>query len=65
VRPRAVGPLFALTAIGSAAIPLLVGACSGAAGSLRIGLLATTAGCGVMLVLTILRLRHEPQSITA
>jgi fucose permease len=65
VRPRAVGPLFALTAIGSAAIPWLVGACSGAAGSLRIGLLATTAGCGVMLVLTILRLRHEPQSITA
>jgi fucose permease len=65
VRPRAVGPLFALTAIGSAAIPWLVGACSGAAGSLRIGLLATTAGCGVMLGLTLLRLRHEPQAVTA
>jgi fucose permease len=65
VRPRAVGPLFALTAIGSAAIPWLVGACSGASGSLRIGFLVTTAGCAVMLGLTIVRLRHEPPAVSA
>lgn len=60
VRPRAPGPLFALTAIGSAMIPWLVGACSGVSGSLRVGLLVTTAGCAVMLALTIVRLRNEP-----
>lgn len=55
-RPRLVGPLYACTGVGSAALPWLVGACSTLAGSLAIGLLVPVLGCAGLLALSLYRL---------
>lgn len=50
------GVMFALAALGSALVPPLVGVVSRYAGSLRVGLLVSLAGCAVMLtVIGVLR----------
>lgn len=56
-RPRLLGPLYALTGIGSAVLPWIVGAVSSKTGSLRTGLLVAAAGASVLIALTAMRVR--------
>jgi hypothetical protein len=57
-RPRLLGPLYALTSVGSATLPWAVGAISTAVESLRAGLTVAIAGCAVMILFTIVGSRR-------
>jgi fucose permease len=59
-RPTWLGPLFALTGIGMAAVTWAVGFVSTLSGSLRVGFSVTCATILVMFVLTAIRLRSVP-----
>ena len=59
VRPRAVGPAYAMASVGSAVLPWLVGFCSTEFGSLRVGLLVPVVSTAAMLALTAVRLSRE------
>jgi MFS transporter, FHS family, glucose/mannose:H+ symporter len=59
VRPRAVGPAYAMASVGSAVLPWLVGFCSTELGSLRAGLVVPVVSTVAMLALTAVRLSRQ------
>jgi fucose permease len=58
-RPSVVGPVYALTGVGSAMLPWMVGFSSSFAQSLRIAMIVPLAGCVALLALSLIRLRLE------
>jgi fucose permease len=61
--PRLLGPLFALTGVGSAVLPWTMGVVSTGTHSLRAAFVVPLAGCAAMAALSIVRLR-QPAAAT-
>ena len=59
-RPQLVGPVYALTGVGSAMLPWTVGFSSSAFHSLRLAMAVPLAGCAALLALSLIRLRIKP-----
>ncbi len=65
LRPRAIGPAYAMASIGSAVLPWLVGVCSTHFGTLRAGLVVPIVSTAAMLTLTGVRLARRRRSLAA
>jgi FHS family glucose/mannose:H+ symporter-like MFS transporter len=65
LRPRAVGPAYAMASVGSAVLPWLVGVCSTRVGTLRAGLVVPIVSAAAMLALTGIRLTRRRQARAA
>jgi MFS transporter, FHS family, glucose/mannose:H+ symporter len=63
LRPRAVGPAYAMANVGSAVLPWLVGFCSTRFGTLHAGLVVPIASTAAMLALTAIRLARRRRGI--
>jgi fucose permease len=59
LRPRAVGPAYAMANVGSAVLPWLVGVCSTRFGTLRAGFVVPIASAAAMLALTAIRIARR------
>ena len=59
-RPQLVGPVYALTGVGSAMLPWTVGFSSSVFHSLRLAMAVPLAGCAALLALSLVRLRIKP-----
>jgi FHS family glucose/mannose:H+ symporter-like MFS transporter len=65
LRPRAVGPAYAMANVGSAVLPWLVGLCSTRFGTLRAGFVVPIASAAAMLALTAIRIARRRRHGTA
>ena len=65
LRPRAVGPAYAMASVGSAILPWLVGFCSTRFGTLRAGLVVPIVSAAAMLAITGIRLTRERRGRTS